>query len=101
MIMCTYTDQLKGICGDYNNRIATLEEQKYDLEFMVSRKDFEVRKQAHLNKAWSVLIVVGANVIIIYMLLNTHSIHFFVDNFYHKHSQKSKLSFSQLFSITR
>jgi len=37
-----HTDNVKGICQDYNKRIALLEEQKYDLEYAVSRKDFEV-----------------------------------------------------------
>lgn len=37
-------DQMRAACHDYHKRIAVLEEQKYDLEFAVSRKDFEINE---------------------------------------------------------
>jgi len=37
-------DQLRKNCEEYHKRIAILEEQKYDLEFAVSRKDFEINE---------------------------------------------------------
>lgn len=36
------TEKLKKIAKDYHSRIARLEDEKYDLEYVVKKKDFEV-----------------------------------------------------------
>lgn len=38
-------DAVRALCEEYHKRISGLEEQKYDLEYAVKRKDFEVRFQ--------------------------------------------------------
>ena len=37
-------DQLKQICKEYFDRMYTCESQKYDMEFEVRKRGFEVRK---------------------------------------------------------
>lgn len=37
-----YADALSKICRDYHSRIERLEEEKYDLEYIVKGKDFQV-----------------------------------------------------------
>lgn len=44
---------VKSVVNQYHKRISTLEEQKYDLEYEVARKDFEVIFQ--LIKGWKAL----------------------------------------------
>uniref|UniRef100_A0A182SAU5 Troponin I n=1 Tax=Anopheles maculatus TaxID=74869 RepID=A0A182SAU5_9DIPT len=41
-------DQARKILRDYHQRINSLEEEKYDLEYVVKRKDMEVHKHRHL-----------------------------------------------------
>lgn len=35
-------DTVKRVIKEYYNRITTLEDQKFDLEYLVKKKDFEV-----------------------------------------------------------
>lgn len=35
-------DTIKRVIKEYYNRITTLEDQKFDLEYLVKKKDFEV-----------------------------------------------------------
>ncbi|CAH1399984.1 unnamed protein product [Nezara viridula] len=35
-------EKLKKICSDYHKRIGRLEDEKFDLEYVVKKKDFEV-----------------------------------------------------------
>lgn len=45
------TEQLKSLCKQYHDRICKLEDQKYDLEYVVKRKDVEVyTKYQNSNK---------------------------------------------------
>lgn len=39
-------DQLMQLARQYQERIARLEEEKYDLEYLVSRKDYEITEMA-------------------------------------------------------
>lgn len=43
-------DSLSKICQDYHNRIARLEDEKYDLEYIVKGKDFQVHIDIHTQK---------------------------------------------------
>lgn len=44
----SYTlDSVAKICQDYHSRIARLEEEKYDLEYIVKGKDFQVHIDIH------------------------------------------------------
>lgn len=42
-LYCNVADNLRGICTKYHELIGTLEEQKYDVEFIVSVKALEAR----------------------------------------------------------
>ncbi|MFW9777169.1 troponin, partial [Brucella melitensis] len=35
-------DTIKRVCKDYHERIARLEDEKFDLEYIVKRKDMEI-----------------------------------------------------------
>lgn len=37
-----YAGDIKSLCEEFHKRVSTLEEQKYDIEYSVHRKDFEV-----------------------------------------------------------
>lgn len=37
-----YTDTLKRVLREYHNRITALEDKKFDIEYIVKKKDFEV-----------------------------------------------------------
>ena len=42
-LICEWTiDSLKNICRDYHSRIERLEDEKYDFEFIVKGKDYQV-----------------------------------------------------------
>lgn len=44
----SYTlDSISKVCQDYHSRIARLEEEKYDLEYIVKGKDFQVHIDIH------------------------------------------------------
>lgn len=43
------TASLKSILNQYHKRINILEDQKYDLEFEVAKKDFEVYRMNFVN----------------------------------------------------
>lgn len=38
-------DTVKRVLRDYHNRINALEDEKFDLEYAVKKKDYEVSKQ--------------------------------------------------------
>lgn len=42
-IPCTPIEQLKAILKAYHDRIRSLEDKKYDVEYIVKRKDVEVQ----------------------------------------------------------
>jgi hypothetical protein len=45
MSVCLYvpvTETIKRVLRDYHARISTLEDEKFDLEYAVKKKDFEV-----------------------------------------------------------
>jgi hypothetical protein len=44
------TDKLKKVLNDYHNRITQLEDEKFDLEYLVKKKDFEVASTVHFHK---------------------------------------------------
>lgn len=48
--MCFRVAQLITLLNEFHARICRLEVAKYDMEFEVKKKDFEVYKQAHLKK---------------------------------------------------
>jgi len=37
-----YTDTIKRVLREYHNRISALEDKKFDIEYVVKKKDFEV-----------------------------------------------------------
>lgn len=37
-----HTDTLKRVLREYHTRIASLEDKKFDIEYIVKKKDFEV-----------------------------------------------------------
>lgn len=37
-----YTDTIKRVLREYHNRITELEDKKFDIEYIVKKKDFEV-----------------------------------------------------------
>jgi len=37
-----YTDTVKRVLREYHNRISALEDKKFDIEYVVKKKDFEV-----------------------------------------------------------
>lgn len=39
-------DQLMQLARQYHERIASLEDEKYDLEYAVNRKDYEITEMA-------------------------------------------------------
>ena len=43
MCVCvSVTETIKRVLRDYHERISTLEDEKFDLEYAVKKKDFEV-----------------------------------------------------------
>lgn len=58
-----YVAELRSICENYNKRIATLEDQKYDVEFLVQRKDCEVSLIDHAHN-----ILLPLNVLVMCLL---------------------------------
>lgn len=46
MYMCHVIDELRSICTAHYDRINRLENEKYDLEYVVKRKDHEVVRRA-------------------------------------------------------
>lgn len=42
-----HTEQLKSILRAYHDRIKNLEDKKYDIEYIVKRKDVEVQSSLH------------------------------------------------------
>lgn len=45
-----HLEQLKNILRAYHDRIKGLEDKKYDVEYIVKRKDVEVQSHAHTHK---------------------------------------------------
>ena len=47
-VNCYHTlDSLANICREYHSRIERLEEEKYDLEYIVKGKDYQVHIDIH------------------------------------------------------
>lgn len=49
-MLCPIIDTIKRVCKDYHERIGKLEDEKFDLEYIVKRKDMEVVRQLQANK---------------------------------------------------
>lgn len=49
-VMSHYTDEVKRVCKTYHERIGQLEDQKFDLEYVVKRKDMEVVRRAAMEQ---------------------------------------------------
>jgi hypothetical protein len=45
------TEELKAICMQYHERIHDLEDKKFDIEYIVKRKDYEVREPVYVDGA--------------------------------------------------
>lgn len=45
-----HLEQLKAILKAYHERIRNLEDKKYDIEYIVKRKDVEVQSSLHHKK---------------------------------------------------
>jgi len=53
----SYTlDSISKVCQDYHSRIARLEEEKYDLEYIVKGKDFQVHIDIHTHKTITIIL---------------------------------------------
>lgn len=48
-VLLGHAAEIKSFCEEYHKRIFTLEGEKFDLEYFVARKDFEVRLD-HLDR---------------------------------------------------
>lgn len=44
--VCHIIDTVRTVCRDYHTRIGNLEDEKFDLEYIVKRKDMEVVRRA-------------------------------------------------------
>lgn len=44
--ICHIIDAIKDVCKQYHARIGQLEDEKFDLEYIVKRKDMEVVRRA-------------------------------------------------------
>jgi len=42
LFLINYTETLKRVLREYHNRISALEDKKFDIEYVVKKKDFEV-----------------------------------------------------------
>lgn len=42
LFLLHHTDTLKRVLREYHNRISSLEDKKFDIEYVVKKKDFEV-----------------------------------------------------------
>lgn len=42
LFLMNHTDTLKRVLREYHTRIASLEDKKFDIEYIVKKKDFEV-----------------------------------------------------------
>lgn len=47
-----FIEQLKSITKAYHERIYKLEDQKFDLEYLVKKKDMEVRRSKRIFARW-------------------------------------------------
>lgn len=45
-----HTETVKRVLREYHNRITALEDQKFDLEYVVKKKDFEVLEKEQLRE---------------------------------------------------
>lgn len=45
-MLCRIIDAIKRVCTEYHTRIGLLEDEKFDLEYIVKRKDMEVERWA-------------------------------------------------------
>lgn len=45
-----HTETVKRVLREYHNRITALEDQKFDLEYVVKKKDFEVLEKERLRE---------------------------------------------------
>lgn len=48
IVLCRIIDSLSRVCKEYHERIGKLEDEKFDLEYIVKRKDMEVVRHAAL-----------------------------------------------------
>lgn len=53
-VLCRIIDTLSRVCKEYHTRIGQLEDEKFDLEYIVKRKDMEVERWA-INK-WLIFV---------------------------------------------
>ena len=42
LFLINYTETVKRVLREYHNRISALEDKKFDIEYVVKKKDFEV-----------------------------------------------------------
>lgn len=42
LFLMNHTETLKRVLREYHNRISALEDKKFDIEYVVKKKDFEV-----------------------------------------------------------
>lgn len=42
LFLINYTETVKRVLREYHNRISSLEDKKFDIEYVVKKKDFEV-----------------------------------------------------------
>lgn len=50
IVLCRIIDEVRRICKTYHERIASLEDQKFDLEYVVKRKDMEVVRRVAMKQ---------------------------------------------------
>lgn len=50
-------ESLKKICRDYQDRINKLEDEKFDIEYIVKRKDFEVSLSSVFQKQYQQIMI--------------------------------------------
>lgn len=51
-MLCRIIDTIKRVCKDYHERINRLEDEKFDLEYIVKRKDMEVVRQTAIEESY-------------------------------------------------
>lgn len=68
-------DEVRRACKDYNERIARLEDEKYDLEYVVKRKDAEVlAEQGPLTFGNSQDLLIFASLLLILFILKCRAV---------------------------
>lgn len=74
-----YIDTIKRVIKEYYDRITKLEDQKFDLEYVVKKKDFEVRRSSFYRLAINNISYHGLNA---FRAFQNNSMHFFRVCFY-------------------